>query len=161
MIPEMEKILGEQPEVIQLTGEESQNRFNLVFRDFINVFTDDNSPLVVFLDDLQWADSASLNLLKILLTDPESHHLLIIGAYRENEVSDIHPTVKTISDLKSAGVKTSFITLSPLSTENVNELLSDTLLAPKEKTAELAVLLKQKTNGNPFFLSQLLKSLHS
>ncbi|MCK6604524.1 MAG: AAA family ATPase [Ignavibacteriaceae bacterium] len=161
VIPDMEKILGEQPEVIQLTGEESQNRFNLVFRDFINVFTDDNSPLVVFLDDLQWADSASLNLLKILLTDPESHHLLIIGAYRENEVSDIHPTVKTISDLKSAGVKTSFITLSPLSTENVNELLSDTLLAPKEKTAELAVLLKQKTNGNPFFLSQLLKSLHS
>ena len=96
VIPEIELIIGKQPEVPQLGPTESQNRFNRVFKQFISVFTAKSHPLVVFLDDLQWADSASLKLIELMATDSDSKYLLIIGAYRDNEVSATHPLIATI-----------------------------------------------------------------
>ncbi|MEJ6485786.1 AAA family ATPase, partial [Nostoc punctiforme UO1] len=95
VIPELELIVGATPEVSQLGANESQNRFNLAFKQFIHIFTQKVHPLVLFLDDLQWADSASLKLIQLLLTDSDSQYLLLIGAYRNNEVSPTHPLMQT------------------------------------------------------------------
>ncbi|WP_333397240.1 AAA family ATPase [Microcoleus sp. AT8-B4] len=99
VIPEVELIIGKQPEVPQLGSSESQNRFNRVFQQFIRVFCQPEHPLVIFLDDLQWADSASLKLIQLLVTDPDSKYLLTIGAYRDNEVSPVHPLIQTIEKI--------------------------------------------------------------
>ncbi|MEQ8971029.1 MAG: AAA family ATPase [Coleofasciculus sp. C1-SOL-03] len=160
VIPEVERIIGKQPPVPQLGATESQTRFNLVFQNFIGVFTKKEHPLVIFLDDLQWADSASLKLIELLITDPDSQYLLMIGAYRDNEVSATHPLMVTWEQINKMGAKTSTITLSPLQVDHVNQLISDTLNCLPERSTPLAEILANKTNGNPFFLTQLLKSLH-
>jgi predicted ATPase/signal transduction histidine kinase len=161
VIPEVELIIGKQPLVTDLGFAESQNRFNLVFQNFIRVFTKKEHPLVIFLDDLQWADSASLKLIKLLITDPESQYLLIIGAYRENEVDANHPLILTAEAIRKAGCTVSSIALRPLDLSSVNQFVADTLNCELEKSLSLAELLFKKTAGNPFFLTQLLKSLYS
>ncbi|MBE9120598.1 AAA family ATPase, partial [Tychonema sp. LEGE 07199] len=165
VIPEVELIIGKQPEVPQLGPAESQNRFNLVFKQFISVFTAKQHPLVVFLDDLQWADSASLKFIELLVTDSESKHLLLIGACRDNEVSATHPLIQTIENIQKteAGLpeKISNIVLNPLYLSHVEQLISETLesqISPRIKL--LAELLFNKTQGNPFFLTQLLRTLY-
>ncbi|MEG4942882.1 AAA family ATPase [Microcoleus sp. F4-D5] len=160
VIPEVELIIGKQPEVPQLGPTESQNRFNRVYKQFIHVFTKPEHPLVLFLDDLQWADSASLKLLQLLITDTDSEYLLLIGAYRDNEVSPIHPTIQTIEEIEKAGVVVNNIVLQALDISNVRQLVADTLQGDN-KSRELADLLFNKTQGNPFFLTQLFKTLHS
>ncbi|TAF36114.1 MAG: response regulator [Oscillatoriales cyanobacterium] len=165
VIPEVELIIGKQPEVPQLGPTESQNRFNRVFKQFISVFTAQSHPLVIFLDDLQWADSASLKLIELLVTDSDSKYLLIIGAYRDNEVSAAHPLIVTIENIAKTQVKTqpivSNIILAPLNLSHVKELIADTLDAQiTEKIELLAELLFNKTQGNPFFLTQLLRTLY-
>ncbi|MEG4281534.1 AAA family ATPase [Microcoleus sp. A006_D1] len=165
VIPEVELIIGKQPEVPQLGPTESQNRFNLVFKQFISVFTAKEHPLVLFLDDLQWADSASLKLIELLVTDLESKYLLLIGAYRDNEVSATHPLIQTIENIQKAGVglpeKISNIVLAPLELSHVELLISETLTSTiSEKVKLLAELLFNKTQGNPFFLTQLLRTLY-
>ena len=165
VIPEIELIIGKQPEVPQLGPTESQNRFNRVFKQFIGVFTAKSHPLVVFLDDLQWADSASLKLIELLVTDCDSKYLLIIGAYRDNEVSATHPLIQTIENIAKTQVATqqivSNIILAPLHLSHVKELIADTLGAQiSEKIELLAELLFNKTQGNPFFLTQLLRALY-
>ena len=160
VIPEVELIIGEQPEVSSLGTTESQNRFNRVFQQFMGVFTTPEHPLVIFLDDLQWADSASLKLIQLLLTNPESKYLLFIGAYRDNEVSPTHPTIQAIAKIDAAGTPVNHIVLEPLEFDHVCALIADTLNNSSE-TEVLADLLWNKTQGNPFFLTQLLKTLYT
>ena len=165
VIPEVELIIGKQPEVPQLGPTESQNRFNLVFKQFITVFTAKKHPLVVFLDDLQWADSASLKLIELLVTDSESKYLLLIGAYRDNEFSATHPLIQTIENIQKTGAglseKISNIVLNPLDLSHVEQLISETLESKNsEKIQLLAELLFNKTQGNPFFLTQLIRTLY-
>lgn len=160
VIPEVELIIGKQPEVPQLAPTESQNRFNRVFQQFIGVFTQKEHPLVIFLDDLQWADAASLKLMQLLITDPESQYLLLIGAYRDNEVSATHPLMQTVEEIQKNGTIVNNIVVKPLKLTHVHQIIDDTLNeTEKVKTQELASLLFNKTAGNPFFLTQMLKTL--
>ncbi|MCC3500612.1 MAG: AAA family ATPase [Microcoleus sp. PH2017_15_JOR_U_A] len=159
VIPEIELIIGKQPEVPQLGAAESQNRFNRVFQEFIGVFTRAEHPLVIFLDDLQWADSASLNLMQLLLGNSESKYLLLIGAYRDNEVNPTHPLVQAIEQIAKTGTPVNNIVLQPLDFGNVCELIADTITA-NDKVRLLAELIFHKTGGNPFFITQLLQALY-
>ncbi len=159
VIPEVELIIGKQPSVPQLGPTESQNRFNRVFQDFIQVFTQPQHPLVVFLDDLQWADTASLKLIQLLITNPASQYLLLIGAYRDNEVSPTHPLMHTLYEIQQTDAIVNTITLRPLDITHVRQIISDALY-DAEKSTPLANLLFHKTQGNPFFLTQMLKTLY-
>ncbi|MCC5651420.1 AAA family ATPase [Nostoc sp. XA013] len=159
-IPDLEKIIGSQPEIPQLGINEAQNRFNRLFKQLIYVFSQAKHPLVIFLDDLQWADSASLKLIQLLINDPEGKHLLIIGAYRDNEVSPTHPLILTLKELKKSSANINNIVLQPLDISHINQLVNDTLRSCLENSDNLANLVFSKTQGNPFFVTQLLKSLY-
>ncbi|HEY9600216.1 MAG TPA: AAA family ATPase [Allocoleopsis sp.] len=161
VIPEVELIIGSQPAVPELAPAEAQNRFNLVFQNFIKVFTQPEHPLVLFLDDLQWADGASLKLIELLMIVPDSQYLFIIGAYRDNEVSDGHPLMLTLDEIRKAKGIVNSINLGSLDLSNVNQLIVDTLHSEPETTRPLAELVLAKTNGNPFFINEFLKSLYS
>ncbi len=158
VIPELESIIGKQPPVTELSGSAAQNRFNLIIQKFLQVFTSQAHPLVMFLDDLQWADSASLNLLKLLMQD--TGYLLILGAYRDNEVSSVHPFILTVNEIVKTGMIVNTITLLPLSQQNLNHLVADTLNCNLSLAEPLTKLVYQKTQGNPFFATQFLKALH-
>jgi len=161
VIPELEHIIGPQTAVANLAGTAAQNRFNRLFQQFIGVFTTAAHPLVVFLDDLQWADTASLSLLKQLLKQQEQGHLFIIGAYRDNEVSPTHSLMLTLDHLIQAKATINTITLAPLSQESLNRLVADTLQSLPNITAPITQLIYQKTQGNPFFSTQFLKALYN
>ncbi|MEH2365585.1 trifunctional serine/threonine-protein kinase/ATP-binding protein/sensor histidine kinase [Nostoc sp.] len=158
LIPELEIIIGEQSPVIELSGTGAQNRFNLLFQKFTQVFTSAEHPLVMFLDDLQWADSASLKLMQLLMSDTD--HLLLIGAYRDNEVNPAHPLMLTLSEIQKNQATINTITLAPLSQLQINKLVADTLKCPENLAWNLSQLVYQKTQGNPFFTTQFLKALH-
>ncbi|MEG5177410.1 trifunctional serine/threonine-protein kinase/ATP-binding protein/sensor histidine kinase [Microcoleus sp. A2-D5] len=158
VIPELERIIGKQVPAPELSGTAAQNRFNLLFQKFIQVFTTKEHPLVIFLDDLQWADSASLNLMQILMNELDSHYLLMIGAYRDNEVSPVHPLMLTLDAIANATINT--ITLHPLSQGSLNKLVADTLNCHILSAQALAELIAVKTKGNPFFATQFLKALY-
>lgn len=160
VVPDLEKIIGKQPPVEQLGRTESQNRFSLFFKIFLNIFCQPEHPLVIFIDDLQWADLSSLNLIEQLISDSELQYLLVIGAYRDNEVSDSHPLVHTLKKIKQVQVLISEIKLSPLQLKDINQLIADTLKCSIEACQPLAKLMADKTDGNPFFLTQLLYSLY-
>ncbi|MEH2229271.1 MAG: ATP-binding sensor histidine kinase [Nostoc sp.] len=158
VIPELEKIIGEQPPAVELSGTAAQNRFNLLFQKFTQVFTSAEHPLVMFLDDLQWADSASLKLMQLLMAD--TGHLFIIGAYRDNEVNPAHPLMLTLSEIQKNQAVINTITLTPLSQSQINQLVADTLKSTETLALPLSQLVYQKTKGNPFFATQFLKALH-
>ncbi len=158
VIPELERIIGTQQRATELSGSASQNRFNLLMQKFVQVFTTVEHPLVMFLDDLQWADSASLKLLQLLMA--ETNHLLILGAYRDNEVSPAHPFMLTVDEIIKTGVVVNTITLQPLSLVDLNQLVADTLNCEFLLAKPLTELVYQKTQGNPFFATQFLKALH-
>ena len=160
VIPALELLLGPQPAVSSLPPMEAQGRFNFVFQDFLNVLATEPHPLALFLDDLQWADTPSLKLLELLVSDPRSKYLLVIAAYRDNEVDASHATTISIHEIKKAGAKVEELELEPLTLDNIIDLLADTLHCEREATSLLADLLSRKTGGNPFFLVQLLYSLH-
>ncbi|MFW9264799.1 trifunctional serine/threonine-protein kinase/ATP-binding protein/sensor histidine kinase [Nostoc sp. CALU 546] len=160
VIPEVELIIGQQAPVPQLGVAESQNRFNRVFKQFIHAFTAAGHPLVLFLDDLQWADAASVNLVENLMTDPESQYLLLIGAYRDNEVSPTHPLMLMLETIQAFGATVEELLLKPLAAPHITQLVTDTFNCESSQAEPLADLLFQKTQGNPFFLTQLLKVLH-
>ncbi|CBN54342.1 trifunctional serine/threonine-protein kinase/ATP-binding protein/sensor histidine kinase [Kamptonema sp. PCC 6506] len=159
VIPELERIIGTHPPATELSGSAAQNRFNRLMQKFIKVFTSQEHPLVMFLDDLQWSDSASLNLLQLLMNDTK--YLLVLGAYRDNEVSPVHPFITTVDDIVKAGATVNTITLQPLSLMDVNQLVADTLNCEVSLAQPLTELVYQKTKGNPFFATQFLKALHS
>ncbi|MGD1712898.1 AAA family ATPase [Dapis sp. BLCC M172] len=160
VVPEVERIIGTQPEVAELSGSAAQNRFNLLFSKFLRVFTTKENPLVIFLDDLQWADSASLNLLKLLMDESEVGYLLVLGAYRDNEVFPAHPLMLTLDEINKQGANIETLTLTPLSETDINRLVAETLLCATSIAAPLSELVYQKTKGNPFFSTQFLKGLH-
>ena len=160
VIPEVELIVGKQPPMTVLSSKEFQNRFNLVFQKFVQVFTQPEHPLVMFLDDLQWVDSASLQLIQLLMTAGNSQYLFLIGAYRDNEVNPNHPLTLTLEKIQQSGTIVNSLQLSPLDLQNINHLIADTLNCSLEKGKSLAELILRKTNGNPFFINQFLQSLH-
>ncbi|KAF3886376.1 MULTISPECIES: trifunctional serine/threonine-protein kinase/ATP-binding protein/sensor histidine kinase [Nostocales] len=160
VIPELEQIVGRQPPVPILSGSAAQNRFNMIFQKFIQVFATQTHPLVIFLDDLQWADLASLNLMQVLMSQNEGGYLLLIGAYRNNEVSPVHPLMLILEELKKANVTVNNITLAALNLQSLNALVADTLLCGGSVAQPLSKLVYQKTKGNPFFSRQFLKALY-
>lgn len=160
LIPEVELIIGKQPPIPLLNPQETQNRFNLVFRNFVKVFATAEHPLVIFLDDLQWADSASLAFIENISSDPVNCYLLLIGAYRDNEVQAGHILLDTLQRIKRSNITIESIVLQPLEIIDIENLLSDTFSCEKAKVTELALLLQEKTLGNPFFICEFLKSLY-
>lgn len=160
VIPELELLLGPQPPIAELKPLEAQNRFNRVFADFIRAFADAERPLTIFLDDLQWADGPSLDLIARLLTDVETRSLLLIGAYRDNEVSPTHPLLLTVQGLREQGARVRELTLGPLAGEHVASLLADTLGCDVAELDELTRVCLAKTEGNPFFLRRFLHAVH-
>ncbi|MBD2440396.1 ATP-binding sensor histidine kinase [Nostoc sp. FACHB-110] len=198
VIPHLEQIIGKQPAIPTLSGSAAQNRFNLLFQRFIQVFSNQEHPLVIFVDDLQWADSASLQFIQLLMSqanvnnrnsalgslatqenawipifegeawefetaannNQDNDSLLLIGAYRDNEVSQAHPLYLTLKEIAAAGININQITLTPLTQENLNLLISDTLGCQEEVAIPLSQMVFAKTKGNPFFATQFLKCLH-
>jgi PAS domain S-box-containing protein len=160
LVPQLEFILGKQPPLPPLPPSEAQIRFTTVLRNFTSVFARREHPLAIFLDDLQWADLASLRLLHQLLVHPDVHHLFILGAYRDNEVSASHPLIATLEEIRAADVRVTNITLGPLSLEHLVDLVVDTFHCHAERAEPLAKLLRIKTDGNPFFVTQFLTELY-
>jgi predicted ATPase/serine phosphatase RsbU (regulator of sigma subunit) len=160
LIPNLELIIGKQAEVKELEATEAQSRFNNLLLRFLQVIAKPEHPLVVFLDDLQWTDIASLNLIEFLLIEKPVAYLLLICAYRDREVSSSHPFMMTITELQKAEVRLNLLQITPLSQENINELLSDTLNTASDYTAPLAKLIFNKTQGNAFFVNQFANTLY-
>ncbi len=160
VIPELERIIGKQPPAVELAGSAAQNRFNLLFQKFIHVLTSPDHPLVIFLDDLQWADSASLQLMQLLMSEAETGYLLLIGAYRNNEVNPAHPLMLAMNDISKTAAIVNTITLTSLQLSELNYLIADTLSCPPTIATTLTELVYRKTQGNPFFITQFLKVLH-
>ncbi|MGB3405687.1 MAG: AAA family ATPase, partial [Microcoleaceae cyanobacterium] len=160
VIPELEKVIGSQSPVAELSGTAAQNRFNLLFQKFIQVFATAYHPLVIFLDDLQWADSASLNLIKLLMSEANQGYLLLIGAYRDNEVNLANPLMLTLNEIQKNQIIINTITLTPLHQHDLNQLIADTLHCSLQQASPLTQAVYQKTKGNPFFATQFLKALY-
>ena len=160
LVPELELIIGEQPPVDHLAPDESEARFTTLITHFVGVFAGDDSPLVMFLDDLQWSDRASLKLIRHLATAPHGMRLLLVGAYRDNEVGPAHPLALALHDLEAAGVTPTRVTLAPLPLSAVLELVADALSSSPDKVRPLAELLSEKTGGNPFFLLQFFSTVY-
>ncbi|MEM9005257.1 MAG: serine/threonine-protein kinase PknK, partial [Cyanobacteria bacterium P01_F01_bin.86] len=161
VIPELSLIIGTQPEVSELSGIAAQNRFNRLFVKFIEIFATLEHPLVIFLDDLQWADLASLALLKLLITRAEMGYLLVLGAYRDNEVSTTHPLMLTRDELRQSSTTIHTLTLAPLKEEDIQQLVAESLHCSVQIAAPLAQLVYHKTQGNPFFATQFLHGLQA
>ena len=159
LVPELKLVIGDQPAVPEVPAQDSQRRFQLVIRRFISVFARLEHPLALFLDDLQWLDAATLDLLEDLLTRSELKHLMLIGAYRDNEVDAAHPLMRKLEAIRGTGGKVQEIKLAPLAQEHLGQLLADALRCEPERSAPLAQLVQEKTGGNPFFTIQFFSSL--
>ena len=159
LIPEVEFVIGKQPPVPDLPPREAGNRFQLVFQRFLGAFAAPEHPLALFLDDLQWLDTATLELLEHLVTDPDMRHVLLIGAYRDNEVSSSHPLMRTLAAIRETGAITQEIVLSPLGIDDVHQLIAGALRCGRKMVGPLAQLIHEKTGGNPFFAIQFLTEL--
>lgn len=160
LIPELGLIIGEQPPLNKLPPAESQNRFTLVLQKMFGVFAKPEHPLILFFDDLQWADAASLNLISILMTSTDNLCLYCIGAFRENEVNDTHPLMFALKEIQNSDLVVNRISLKPLGKESINQLIADTLHCSPEQSLPLAELVLKKTEGNPFFINEFLESLY-
>ena len=158
-VPELELVIGKQPPVADLPPQDAQNRFQMVFRRFLGVFARKEHPLALFLDDLQWLDSATLDLLEHLATHSEVRHLLLVGAYRDNEVSPSHPLLRTLDAIRKAGAFVQEISLAPLAQEDLGRLIADILSCTPGRATPLARLVHEKTGGNPFFAIQFISAL--
>ncbi len=161
VIPNVEWIIGSQPPLPELGAAEAQNRFSRTFQQFIAVFARPEQPLVIFLDDLQWADAPSLALMELLCVNQDSRNLLMIGAYRDNEVSASHPLSLMLNRIRDEGAPVQTILLDSLAADDLNQMIADTLHESEENTHELSNLVLEKTGGNPFFVTQFLKEIHA
>ncbi len=159
LVPDLKLIIGDPPPVPELPPQDAQRRFQLVIRRLIGVFARPEHPLVLFLDDLQWFDPATLDLLEDLLTQPELRQLLLVGAYRDNEVDASHPLMRKLEAIRQAGECVQDITLAPLARDDLGQLVADTLHCSTEQAVPLAKLVHEKTGGNPFFAIQFLSAL--
>jgi predicted ATPase/signal transduction histidine kinase/GAF domain-containing protein len=159
LVPELELIIGKQPTVPDLPPQDAKNRFQMVFRRFLGAFAHEEHPLALFLDDLQWMDSATLDLLEHFVTDSEVRHLLLVGAYRDNEVGPSHPLMRTLDAIRDTNARVHEIVLAPLGLGDVDRLIADALHCAPERARPLAQLVHEKTGGNPFFAIQFLIAL--
>src|SRR5580700_9329003 len=159
LVPELKLIIGEQPPAPEVEPQQAQSRFQFLFRRFIGVFAQKEHPLALFLDDLQWLDAATLDLLEHLLTRSELQHLMLIGAYRDNEVDPAHPLMRKLDVIRQAGAQMQEIRLEPLARDDLGQLIADALHCESERSAPLAQLVQEKTAGNPFFVIQFLHTL--
>ena len=174
LVPELELVIGRQPPAPDLPPQDARRRFHVTFRRFIGVFARPEHPLALFLDDLQWLDAATLDLLEDLLRGPEAappdaarpgaapsdlRHLMLIGAYRANELTSAHPLRQKLEAIQAAGANVVEITLAPLEAEHIQQLISETLRCGTERAAPLARLVHEKTGGNPFFANRFIASL--
>jgi predicted ATPase/transcriptional regulator with GAF, ATPase, and Fis domain len=160
LVPELAHLIGPQPPVASMDPTEAQNRFSRVFLDFVGAFARPEHPLVLFLDDLQWADPATLTLLPLLLGTADLRGLLVIGAYRDHEVHAAHPLVQVLDGLRQGGVRITELVLPPLEPAHVRALVSDTFTATPALSEDLSEVVHHKTGGNPFFVVQFLTALH-
>jgi predicted ATPase/signal transduction histidine kinase len=157
LLPDLQHVIGPQPPVAELPPRDAQRRFQLVFRRLLGVFARPEHPLALFLDDLQWLDAATLDLLEDLLTQPDLQHLLLIGAYRDDEVTPTHRLMRRMAAIRQAGGRVQMIVLKPLGLEDVSRIVADAL--HRGSTRPLARLVHEKTAGNPFFAIQFLTAL--
>ena len=160
LIPEVGLIIGPQPAVPELSLGDAENRLRRVLREFLAAFTTQEHSLVLFLDDLQWADAASVRLLMDVVTHPATRYLLFVGAYRNDEVGPAHPLVRALDEARADGARIRVLAVGPLAGADSTELVADTLHTGAGEVAPLAHALAEKTGGNPFFLIQLLTALH-
>jgi PAS domain S-box-containing protein len=159
LVPELKLVIGEQPLVPELPPQDAQRRFQLVFRRFVGVFARAQHPLALFLDDLQWLDAATLDVLEDLLRQPDVGYLMLVGAYRDNEVSSTHPLMRKLDAIGKVGAAVQEIRLAPLALEDLGQLIGDSLHCERKDTTSLAQMVHEKTAGNPFFAIQFLSSL--
>jgi serine/threonine protein kinase len=160
LVPELELLIGKQPPVADLPPQDAKNRFQMVFRRFLGVFARAEHPLALFLDDLQWLDSATLDLIEHLVTHSDVRRLLLIGAYRDNEVDRAHPLIRMLDSIRKGGARVEEIVLAPLGLDDIGQLAIDTLHCEPEGARPLAQLVHKKTSGNPFFAIQFLTALN-
>lgn len=161
LIPELEMIIGRQPPVETLQLREAQNRFLTVFGNLVKIFAIKDRPIVIFLDDLQWADFSSLQLIKYLCSDTGLKYMLLVAAYRDNEITDGHPLVSTLEEIEAEGIPVQRIQLESFDLRGVTRFIEGALNCSGEKTGQLAGVLYRKSYGIPLFLWQLLKSIHA
>jgi predicted ATPase len=159
LVPELKFIIGEQPAVPDLPPTDAKARFQSVLRRFIGVFARAEHPLALFLDDLQWLDAATVDAIESLLTEPDVHDLLLIGAYRSNEVGPSHPLTQKLAAIRNCGAPVSDITLAPLASEDIELLVAEALRSNHAEAKALAQLVYEKAAGNPFFSIQFIASL--
>jgi PAS domain S-box-containing protein len=159
LIPELAAVIGEQPLIPDLPPQQARNRFQMVFRRFLSTFAQPEHPLALFLDDLQWLDAATLELLEHLVAEPEVRHVLLIGAYRANELDPSHAIMRTLERIRDAGMSVQEIALGPLAPRDVRQLIADALRTEPEHVRPLAKLLFEKTAGNAFFVNQFITAL--
>src|SRR5271155_2955732 len=160
LVPELELVIGKQSPVPDLPPQDAKNRFQMVFRRFLSVFACKEHPLALFLDDLQWLDAATLDLIEHLVTHSEVQHLLLVAAYRDNEVGPAHPLLRTLEAIRDAGASVHEIVLAPLGHHDIGQLVSDGLHCEPERARPLARLVYEKTGGNPFFAIQFITGLY-
>ena len=159
LVPELKLIIGEQPPTPDLPPQQTRRLFQIALRRFIGVFAKPEHPLALFLDDLHWVDAATLDLLEDLMIRPDLRHLLVIGAYRDNEIDPTHPLVRKLEAIRGAGAKVGQITLTPLGREHLEQFVADALRCAPAQAVPLAQLVHEKTGGNPFFAIQFLSAL--
>jgi PAS domain S-box-containing protein len=158
LVPELNLLVGELPPVVELPPQDAQRRFQMVLRQLIGVFARPEHPLALFLDDLQWLDAATLDLLEDLMSRSDLRNLLLIGAYRDNEVTAAHPLMRKLEAIRATG-RVQDIKLAPLTTNDLGNLVADSLRCDAEQADPLAGLVHAKTDGNPFFVIQFLHVL--
>ncbi len=160
LLPELQHILGPQPAPSPLPPEEARHRFTHLFKNLVLLFAQPQHPLVVVVDDMQWSDVASLEMIEQLLANGRGH-LLFIGMYRHEEVNEVHPLSRLLAKVEEAKQEVSRIHLHPLTAEDIQAYVADAVGRPEEETAELGLLLERKTAGNPFFMGEFLKELYT
>jgi len=160
VIPYLERLVGKQPAAPKFQPAEQEYRFRMVLIDFMYAFTEPGRPIVIFLDDLQWADLPSLNLVERLLVTPGYGNILLLGAYRDNEVDEMHPLNVTVRQIESNNIKVKTVSLKPLNLENTTNIVADSFGMKPAQAQSLGNLTQKKTNGNPFFINRFLKSIY-
>ena len=159
LVPELQLIIGEPAPLSDLPLQDAQRRFQLVFRRFIRVFAKREHPLVLFLDDLQWIDSATLDLIEDILTQSDMRHLMVIGAYRDNEINSADALIRKLDAIRRAGAVVNEVVLAPLAYEDLGQLIGDSIRCKPEDASSLVQIVHEKTGGNPFFAIQFLTIL--
>lgn len=160
LVPGLEKLMGKQSEIAELTGAEASNRFNYILLNFLKATSNKDQPLVICIDDLQWADASSLNLIKVIMNDKESGHLMVIGSYRKNEVDHNHSLMKLLTSFKETAIDYNEMELTDLSKDDVYTLVGDLLRTKQDNSHHLAEVVYEKTKGNAFYVHQFLKSIY-